>query len=189
MIYCPSSKDYKRLKLLLLALPEKLLELLNSRGLSIWVLKGDLESNRFLYRELGRELVKYEPDWRYPHEAPHFHIYSKQIVLTRENLYTRNSNIPLHEIGHAVDYLMHNLKVPLSSCQYVQDSLRATPHLNEYTKLIDEGRQNLAEHFATCFSAYFSEPLGYVSNGYHSINELHPHTIKYFQENIVEALG
>lgn len=187
MIYCPTNKDYKQLMRLLMPIPPKLLELLSYRGLGIWVLRGDLESSKFLYTKLGRDIQVWPPDNRFPHEAPHYHIFSKQITLSKAHLYTKSYNVVLHELGHAVDFLFNSYD-QLSRTPFVRDKLLCTPHLNEYTKTMDSGRNDLSEHFATCFSAYFTEPIGEKKWGHHSINELHPKTIRYFQEDILDSL-
>lgn len=186
MIYCPTVQDYKQLKKLLMPVPPKLLELLNSRGLGIWVLRGDLESSKFMYTKLGRDIKTYPPDTRYPHEAPHYHIFSKQITLTKSHLYSKCYNILLHELGHSIDFLLNLSGRPLSSEPFVADKLLHTPHLNEYTEKIDTERNQLSEHFATCFSAYLSEPIDEFKHGYHSIDELHPVTREYFKRGILE---
>lgn len=189
MIYCPTVQDYRQLKRLLMPVPAKLLELLDSRGLGIWVLRGDLESSKFIYNKLGREMEIYPPDTRYPHEAPHYHMFSKQITVTKAHLYTKCYNILLHETGHAIDFLLNQARRPISEEPFVRDKLLYTPHLNEYTKKIDTERNQLAEHFATCFSAYLSEPINEFKQGYHSIDELHPVTREYFKKGILEFLG
>jgi hypothetical protein len=189
MIYCPTVQDYKQLKRLLMPVPPMLLEHLEARGLGIWVLKGDIKSSEFLYNTLGREMKLCHPDTRYPHQAPHYHMYSKQIVVTKANLYAKCYNILLHELGHAVDFLMSYTAEPLSDSPAVAKVLRRTRHLNKYTKEMDTERNQLAEHFATCFSAYLSEPVNEFKRGYHSIDELHPRTREYFQRGIFSYLG
>ena len=187
MIYCPTVKDYKRLMALLSPIPEGLLELLFSRGLSIRVLRGTQDDFKSLYSKLGRMLTVYPPDTRYPHESAHFHIGAKQIIMYRKDLY-HSYNVPLHELGHAVDFLAHSTVSPLSEHPFIIDKLSKTPHLNSYTETMDEARLGLMEHYATCFSAYFCEPVGEKLYGYHSIDELHEETVKYFKDSIITPL-
>lgn len=181
MIYCPSQEDHHLLGVLALPVPRSLLTFLFKRGLGIWVIPPGEVGFEFIYERLGIEYKVHEPDKRWPHTFNAYYPKEKRIILHGWALRQQNSNVVLHELGHAFDYLMFYENC-ISEFPLSKKALRYTKPLDNHTIVQDKFHGRMAEHFATCFEAYFSEPGNKDNPDRPNINQLHRKTVKFYQQ-------
>lgn len=155
MLYLPDQSYQRRFLEATLPLPPKLLPYLYGKGLGIFVLPARrFDAYMMLHGHLGE-------DWRSlsfgrePCDTAHYIYASRRIIMPADSFYDDDSNVLLHEIGHAVDHLYLE-QGWLTQVPEVVKALRPNKPLNPYCYIQDREAGVPLEQFATSFEALFT---------------------------------
>ena len=189
MIHAPSKKDKARLKVLEWPLPRQLLPWLRwERGLRTVILPADVgKAWWYLKTHHGYKKEKMPKDGRRFAETSHYHPDYNLLVLTQKALWSkRASEIFMHEVGHAVDFLYDvDNGHCLSSYAKIVDYLCMDNPLDSYCEKKYKETGRAIEQFATAFAAYFTEPEANSSSK--SVDDLSESFIAFCNRYFMEA--
>jgi hypothetical protein len=185
VLYVPTVREAKMVSLLLLPIPEGLLNYLDKRGLGIWVLPKGKEAEKLAYGHLNLPRTILTGVELMPHEHPHYDVRAKSIIIPMHALQTWEHNVLIHEIGHAVDYLYSD-HGQISMMRPFKSLLNSFDSLDSHCEKQDSLCGGKGEQFATCFEAFFSEPIHGAGEFLHNIDDLSPEIIRAFQKHMVD---
>ena len=166
-------------------LPKRMMKFLFDRGLSIWVLPKELERARqLLYGHLRHpRRIEAFPKQESCRIAHYNHV-TKRIILPERYIYPIRHNVPIHEIGHALDHLYYGNRW-LSAHPKIEPLLKDNP-LDKHCARCDKETGLYLEQFATSFEAYFNEPQNNKGPYFHTIDDINPKLLRIIHDKLVE---
>jgi hypothetical protein len=183
MLFFPTEKIKRRFDLLTWPLPPKLIPWLTTvAGVNIWV-TTPIVNTRSPLKDFYAAIASCWKDDREITTTAFWDYKHRLIILPQKTLYTVCwENTILHEIGHAVDFLLWENEGRLSGHKDIIPLLKPKHPLNKYCKQKEKQNNDLTEQFACSFAAYFKEPDNSPVN---NIDDLDKRFIDFMGQKII----